>query len=527
MKIFIYLAIVQLIVYSHKCVDATNGVPHVGKNGGKYETNEINNKNKAACKLENEKNKNEGNAINEFAEESYIDNAYEEGKEKAEEDLEEVDKEFANLNTEGFYENNTNNANPKETNNNLRNNLTVENYEDKKDSNNPAANFSDILYEEKKRKILLIHILKNIKKTLHRQNENFNNFLSFLSENYENYEKFTLLKNNPNKNNLTYSNMLLGNANPETIQSFLSIQENNNNKCLVKTQKDDNNDIPNDDNNDNDFPNDDNNDDDFPNDDNNTDDDGKKEKGSKEIQEVIDMLKKLLESDNISFQQKEYLKLIIQVLELEGDLLDKEKIQVELNKDIINVLMGKSNELKDLAIKLSNENGESEGSQRVDLAQNIVSNLLNLSVELKNTGNIVYNNIQGQGELLQTIDKTMSKAGNELKNIRVHTAYKNGKPTDDNNNNDDNNDNNDNNPNNDNVTGAGKRVKSKYYKKYGKKNKSKHGLKQFNNLGNNDNKNNNLKHFNLDNNMKNHFFNIFKKDEITLKKLYTMLSNLI
>ncbi|CAD2088255.1 rhoptry-associated leucine zipper-like protein 1, putative [Plasmodium vinckei lentum] len=523
MKIFIYLAIVQLIVYSHKSVDAANGVSQFNKNGEKYE-------NKAACKLDNGKNKNEGN---ELSEESYIDNAYGEGKDKFDEDLEEVDKEFAALNQKGFYENNKNNSNSKEV-NNLRNNLSVANYEDKKDSNNAAAYFSDILYEEKKRKILLIHILKNIKKTLHRQNENFNNFLSFLSENYENYEKFTLLKNNPNmnKNNLKHSNMLSGNANLESIQSFLSIQENNNNKCLLKTKKDDNNDIPNDDNNDNDFPSDDNNDIDFPSDDNNSDDDGKKENGAKEIQEVIDMLKKLLESDNISFQQKEYLKLIIQVLELEGDLLDKEKIQVELNKDIINVLMGKSNELRDLAIKLSNENGESEGSQRVDLAQNIVSNLLNLSVELKNTGNIVYNNIQGQGELLQTIDKTMSKAGNELKNIRVHTAYKGVNSNDDIENNDDNNDNenndnNDNNENNDNITGAGKGVKSKYYKNNGKKNTPKYGLKQFNTLGNNDNKKNDLKHFNLDDNMKNHFFNLFKKDEVTLKKLYTMLSNLI
>ncbi|CAD2100361.1 rhoptry-associated leucine zipper-like protein 1, putative [Plasmodium vinckei] len=449
MKIFIYLAIVQLIVYSHKSVDAANGVSQFNKNGEKYE-------NKAACKLDNGKNKNEGNAGNELSEESYIDNAYGEGKDKFDEDLEEVDKEFAALNQKGFYENNKNNSNSKGVNNNLRNNLSVANYEDKKDSNNAAAYFSDILYEEKKRKILLIHILKNIKKTLHRQNENFNNFLSFLSENYENYEKFTLLKNNPNmnKNNLKYSNMLAGNANLE-------------------------------------------------------------------------------KSDNISFQQKEYLKLIIQVLELEGDLLDKEKIQVELNKDIINVLMGKSNELRDLAIKLSNENGESEGSQRVDLAQNIVSNLLNLSVELKNTGNIVYNNIQGQGELLQTIDKTMSKAGNELKNIRVHTAYKGVNSNDDiennddNNDNNENNDNNDNNENNDNITGAGKGVKSKYYKNNDKKNTPKYGLKQFNTLGNNDNKKNDLKHFNLDDNMKNHFFNLFKKDEVTLKKLYTMLSNLI
>ncbi|CAD2088224.1 rhoptry-associated leucine zipper-like protein 1, putative [Plasmodium vinckei brucechwatti] len=449
MKIFIYLAIVQLIVYSHKSVDAANGVSQFNKNGEKYE-------NKAACKLDNGKKKNEGNTGNEFSEESYIDNAYGEGKDKFDEDLEEVDKEFAALNQKGFYENNKNNSNSKEVNNKLRNNLSVANYEDKKDSNNAATYFSDILYEEKKRKILLIHILKNIKKTLHRQNENFNNFLSFLSENYENYEKFTLLKNNPNmnKNNLKYSNMLPGNANLE-------------------------------------------------------------------------------KSDNISFQQKEYLKLIIQVLELEGDLLDKEKIQVELNKDIINVLMGKSNELRDLAIKLSNENGESEGSQRVDLAQNIVSNLLNLSVELKNTGNIVYNNIQGQGELLQTIDKTMSKAGNELKNIRVHTAYKGVNSNDDiennddNNDNNENNDNNDNNENNDNITGAGKNVKSKYYKNNDKKNAPKYGLKKFNTLGNNDNKKNDLKHFNLDDNMKNHFFNLFKKDEMTLKKLYTMLSNLI
>ncbi|GAB64849.1 hypothetical protein PCYB_032600, partial [Plasmodium cynomolgi strain B] len=451
---------------------------------------------------------------------------------------------------------------------------------------------NESLYEEKKQKIMMIHLLKSIKEHLDRQKKNFNSFLSFLSESYESYERFYVFKSASGVRSGVGEEMAI------TSQSFLSLQEESAPRCgeqkgqggLLKSggksgggmdEEGDEGmeevvqeDAPEDEDGEGTSwgespkkgeapqngggsqkgggsqngeapqigeapPNGEN-----PADNGTTIDDQDKDskKPSEKIQKIKDFLYDMLQSKELSKKQKEYLKVILQILTLEDDLLQKEKLQVEVNKKIIDVLLGKSNELRNIAVHLSKGEGagETEGNQRVDLAQNIVSNLLNFSVELKNTGNIVYNNIQGQGELLQSIEKNINKAEDELKNVRVHTEYKGKKkeepPVDPSNN--------DVVENNKEGPTSSKEINGSEFLQYCDAaeaeadsdatcpfkpvSSSKKGSAAMNHstTGATQKKVTTKathKKFILDETMKNHFFNNFVKDSVTLKKLYRLL----
>ncbi|EWC89366.1 hypothetical protein PFNF54_01837, partial [Plasmodium falciparum NF54] len=98
-----------------------------------------------------------------------------------EESKQNVNKPIYNLKSLG---NNTFKNDEKYNENDYKNN-----HDDDKKKYTDDSNEENI-YEERNQKILLIHLLKNIKELLNRQRQNFNNFLSFLSENYQSYEKF-------------------------------------------------------------------------------------------------------------------------------------------------------------------------------------------------------------------------------------------------------------------------------------------------------------------------------------------------
>ncbi|KAI4840762.1 rhoptry-associated leucine zipper-like protein 1 [Plasmodium brasilianum] len=435
---------------------------------------------------------------------------------------------------------------------------------------------NEAIYEERKQKILLIHLLKNIKDLLYRQKKNFNNFLSFLSENYASYEKFNSVRKNVNFINSgrynsggSYSSDKRNVGNTQQVgetgddylsESFLSLSDKQytkkngmsnvsiknvgnkykNESETLKSEIYDSRELEEEENDQVD----DKKEDDIQDDESN-DDVYDKKKDPKKFGQIKEMLQKVLEIKDLTDKQKEYLKVIIKVLELEDDLLNKEKLQLELDKNIINLLMGKSNELRNIAVQLSKEKGENEGSQRVDLAQNIVSNLLNFSVELKNTGNIVYNNMQGQGEMLQNVEKNIHKAEEQLKNVRVHTEYRNRDtpkedPSDDHPSDDDNpsNDNSsDDNPNDNNTDGAKAIIDNKDFIQYCNENdeickksysplKNTKGGQYYGSTTYTVNTPYNYKKFKLNESMKNHFFNIFVKESAMLKKLYKLLYEL-
>lgn len=445
----------------------------------------------------------------------------------------------------------------------------IENHDDSAEGKGKKED-NESLYEEKKQKILMIHVLKSIKEHLDRQKKNFNNFLSFLSESYASYEKFYVSRNV----NGVHSGVQNGMSEEETgitSQSFLSLQEESVPKCAMKkgqggllasagstsggetneeVEEEAQEDEPEDEEGEGNLGG------DSSAVDNsgsgggssggnaNTSDDKKKDEKnpSNQMNKIKNILYGMLRSKELSAKQKEYLRVILQILTLEDDLLQKEKMQVEVNKKIIDVLLGKSNELRNLAVHLSKgegETGEAEGNQRVDLAQNIVSNLLNFSVELKNTGNIVYNNIQGQGDLLQSIEKNINKAEEQLKNVRVHTEYKGAKkeepttvdPS-----------NNDNTEKNKEDAHSQKKVSESEFLQYCDADEadpnstcpfksvssSKNGSGKVNNniVGDTEKKitaKGTYNKFTLDETMKNHFFSNFVKDSITLRKLYRLL----
>ncbi|ANQ06148.1 Uncharacterized protein PCOAH_00004400 [Plasmodium coatneyi] len=451
---------------------------------------------------------------------------------------------------------------------------------------------NESLYEEKKQKILMIHVLKSIKEHLDRQKKNFNSFLSFLSESYASYEKFHVLKN------VSGVHSGVGEEMAVTSQSFLSLQEESAPKCAQQkgqggllrsgtkaavtsknsgcnscsgsssssgggmnevSDEEAQDDEPEDEEGETPQNGDGPQSGDVPQsgdisggenvdgggspDDNTTtidEQDNDEKKPSEKMNKIKSVLYDMLKSKELSSKQKEYLRVILQILTLEDDLLQKEKMQVEVNKKIIDVLLGKSNELRNIAVHLSKGEGagEAEGNQRVDLAQNIVSNLLNFSVELKNTGNIVYNNIQGQGDLLQSIEKNINKAEDQLKNVRVHTEYKGAKkeqPTVDPSSNDVVGN------NNEGATSQTEVSESEFLQycdadgadanstcPFKPVSSSKKGSSTANgstagvtekNAATKGTQNK----FTLDETLKNHFFNNFAKDSMTLKKLYRLL----
>ncbi|EUD65254.1 hypothetical protein C922_04383 [Plasmodium inui San Antonio 1] len=450
---------------------------------------------------------------------------------------------------------------------------------------------NESLYEEKRQKILMIHLLKTIKEHLDRQKQNFNSFLSFLSESYASYERFHVFK----KVNDMYSGV--GEEMAITSQSFLSLQEESTPRCGKQnvggvlrsgakaaamglnnggssssgggmdeeSEEEEKEDATEDEEGENQKNEDAAQKGDAPqNGDNsdggkipgenptNTDDQDKDaKKSSEKMKQIKGFLYEMLQSEELGPKQKEYLQVILQILTLEDDLLQKEQMQVQLNKKIIDVLLGKSNELRDIAVHLSREgSGEAEGNQRVDLAQNIVSNLLNFSVELKNTGNIVYNNIQGQGDLLQSIEKSINKAEDGLKNVRVHTEYKGRKkddptvdPTVDPSNDPSNDDpsSNDVVQNKGGATTSRDATKSEFlqycdageaeanstcpFKSVSSSKSGSAAMKQSSggDLQKDSASKGTKNKFTLDETMKNHFFNNFVKDSVTLRKLYRLL----
>ncbi|CRG94453.1 rhoptry-associated leucine zipper-like protein 1, putative [Plasmodium gallinaceum] len=402
-------------------------------------------------------------------------------------------------------------------NNNLRTIKTHDHDKDKKekmdeiihkdDDNNDMKIDRDSVYEERKQKILLIHLLKNIKDLLDRQRDNFYNFLSFLSENYASYENLYSTKKNinskENRFNKTRDDKI---RNTITTSSFLSLKDS-----LSPIENMGNNFIKND------------------NEDNNTimkpknvnikyeqkkrDNDNEKES---DIFQLKNALNKIIESNVISDKQKDYMLLIKNILEIEDEILNKEKLQYNINQKMIPILNEKSDELKNIALKLSNENKESQNSQRVDLAQNIVSNLLNLSVELKNTGNIVYSNIQGQGELIQNIENNINKTQKDLQDVRSHIS------------------NEPNNNENENKENEFKKINeiNRYQNICNTEDNSNNASDIFNSTNclqnyrfspNPIQTKNNYKKFKVDESMKKYFFNIFVKEAVMLKKLYKML----
>ncbi|VWU50416.1 rhoptry-associated leucine zipper-like protein 1, putative [Hepatocystis sp. ex Piliocolobus tephrosceles] len=438
------------------------------------------------------------------------------------------------------------------------------------DMDNKDDNNVNMLEDERKRKALLIRILKNIKDILHKQKVNFNDFVTYLSENYTIYEKVTLPKQinmiNANKNKLH----LQKTGNNETNSSFLNLTEPNSlkrkmvssgNKLKTETGGKGGLDIslmmpgeseePTD--NRGDDSNDENRDEgnhdrsgeidiiiggDRENDqtgNNNENTNNEENVTSADWEKMNSILSELIDSESITENQKKYLKIIKKILDLEGELLNKEMLQHELSKNIIDMLLNKSNELRSIAVRLINENKEAGGSQRVDLAQNIVSNLLNFSIELKNTGNIVYNNIQGQGDLLQAIENKLSDAQSSLRDISVHTIYKNRDKTDigDGDNNDggdndggdsDNNNNNDN--NSDNV--IDKEIFMQHHNFNVKNNtqvptnykKNSSTLNEYNITKYKSN-------FKISKSMKDRFFDTFAKEEMALKRLFKLLYDII